>query len=194
MSVHNILPTKENLCHRRVLDESTCKACGLASKTTAHLFWKCTKAVELWDISGISFDTHGVRFHDFVNWLWYLIYKKHVGNDLLELIVTITWCMWFNRNKVRMVQPRQMGSQILHKARGMLSKFQLAHHRPLQHKDAMDSRWVPPSPPWYKINVDAAIFNQLNSVGVGALIRDHEGSVLAAMSKHLPLSLGSLEA
>ena len=90
MSVHNILPTKENLCHRRVLDESTCKACGLASKTTAHLFWKCTKAVELWDISGISFDTHGVRFHDFVNWLWYLIYKKHVGNDLLELIVTIT--------------------------------------------------------------------------------------------------------
>ena len=81
-----------------------------------------------------------------------------------------------------MVQPRQMGSQILHKARGMLSKFQLAHHRPLQHKDAMDSRWVPPSPPWYKINVDAAIFNQLNSVGVGALIRDHEGSVLAAMS------------
>ncbi|XP_075645207.1 uncharacterized protein LOC142616208 [Castanea sativa] len=60
--------------------------------------------------------------------------------------------------------------------------------------DAMDSRWIPPSSPWYKINVDAAVFNQLNSVGVGALIRDHEGLVAAAMSKHLPLPLGPLEA
>ena len=145
-----------------MLDESTCEACGLASKTTAHLFWECTKVVELWDISGISFDTHWVCFQDFADWLWYLIYKQHVRNVLLELIVTIMCCMWFNRNKVCVGQLRQTASQILHKAHGMLSEFQLAHHCPLQHRDAMDSHWVPP---WYNINVDAVVFNQLNFVG-----------------------------
>ena len=50
------------------------------------------------------------------------------------------------------------------------------------------------SSPWYKVNVDVAIFDQLNSVGVCVLIRDHEGSVVATMSKHLPLPLGPLEA
>ncbi|XP_075665803.1 uncharacterized protein LOC142635550 [Castanea sativa] len=93
---------------------------------------------------------------------------------------------------MRVGQPRQMGSQILRKARGILSEFQLAHHCPLQHREAMDSRWVPPSPPWYKINVDAAVFN--NSVGGGALIWDHDRSLVPAMSKHLPLPLGPLEA
>ncbi|KAK9990212.1 hypothetical protein SO802_025197 [Lithocarpus litseifolius] len=32
------------------------------------------------------------------------------------------------------------------------------------------------------------------SVGIGVVIRDHEGSVIAAMSKHLQLPLGPLEA
>ncbi|KAK9993559.1 hypothetical protein SO802_023262 [Lithocarpus litseifolius] len=50
---HNILPTKENLYHRKVLDEPLCEACGLATETTTHLFWECTKAVELWAISAL---------------------------------------------------------------------------------------------------------------------------------------------
>ncbi|KAK9993560.1 hypothetical protein SO802_023263 [Lithocarpus litseifolius] len=136
----------------------------------------------------------GIRFHDFVDWLWYLIYMQYVGNDILELIITIIWCMWYNRNKVRVGQPRQTSNEILHKARGLLCKFQLAHYHPPQHRDAMVPRWIPPSPPWNKINVDVTIFDQLNFVGVGVLIRDHEGSVVAAMSKHLPLPLGLLEA
>lgn len=57
----------------------------------------------------------------------------------------------------------------------------------------MDPCWIPSSPPWYKVNVDAVVFDQLNSVGVGVLIQDHEGSMVTAMSKHLPLLLGPLE-
>lgn len=43
------------------------------------------------------------------------------------------------------------------------------------------------------MNTDAAIFSQSKSVGIGVVIRDHEGLVIAAMSKHLPLPLGPLE-
>ncbi|XP_050289872.1 uncharacterized protein LOC126728032 [Quercus robur] len=58
----------------------------------------------------------------------------------------------------------------------------------------MDGHWVPPAFPWYKVNVDAAVFSQLSMIGVGVIIRDHVGSVIAALSKCLPLPMDPLEA
>ena len=53
--------------------------------------------------------------------------------------------------------------------------------------------WVPLAFPWYKVNVDAAIFSQLRMIGVGVVIRDHEGMVIVALSKRLPIPLGPLD-
>ena len=58
----------------------------------------------------------------------------------------------------------------------------------------MDGHWFPPTFPWYKINVDAAVFSHLGMTGVGVIIWDHFGSVIAALSKRLPLPLAPLEA
>ena len=58
----------------------------------------------------------------------------------------------------------------------------------------MDGHWVPPVFSWYKVNVDAAVFSQLGMIGVGVIIRDHLGSVVAALSKRLPFSWDPLEA
>ena len=61
-------------------------------------------------------------------------------------------------------------------------------------KEATDDRWVPPAYPWYKINTNATVFSQARTVGIGIVIRDHLGLVIAALSKKLPLPLGPLEA
>ena len=58
----------------------------------------------------------------------------------------------------------------------------------------MDPHWIPPSHPWYKANIDVAIFLDLHAISIGVIIRDHEGSMIATSSKHLPLLLGPLEA
>ena len=42
--------------------------------------------------------------------------------------------------------------------------------------------------------MDAAVFSNTKAVGIGVVVRDHEGSVLAALSKRIPLPLGTLEA
>ena len=34
----NILPTKVNLCHRKVLTDPTCEACGIEAESSGHLF------------------------------------------------------------------------------------------------------------------------------------------------------------
>lgn len=178
----NILPTKANLCHRHVLDNLIYEAFGLAPETTGHLFWDCHIAKETWKLSDILFDKHGLSYRDFMDFLWHLVFTQHVGTDILELTVTTAWSIWFSRNKTRLGATRQPPHEIMIKARFLFMEYQDAHLRPTLFKDATDNRWVPPVFPWYKVNVDAAI------------IRDHEGFVVAALSKRLPLPLGPLEA
>ena len=55
-------------------------------------------------------------------------------------------------------------------------------------------QWEAPQHPWYKLNIDGAVFSSFQSAGVGVVIRDTEGKVTAALSKHLLLPLRPLEA
>ena len=34
----NIIPMKVNLCHRQVIDDYMCEACGLGKETSGHIF------------------------------------------------------------------------------------------------------------------------------------------------------------
>ncbi|KAL4603074.1 hypothetical protein ACB092_10G099600 [Castanea dentata] len=190
----NILPTKANLYHRHVLDNSTCDACNLDPETTGHLFWDFHLAKEVWTLADLPFDRTGVRYRDFMDFLWHLFFTQHVGTEIIELTVTTAWSIWFDRNKTRLGAARQSPRDILVRAQAILEEYQLAHQRPSKFKEVVDSRWTPPNFPWYKTNVDAAVFPHLGMIGVGVIIRDHGGSVVAAMSKRMSLALGPLEA
>lgn len=74
-----------------------------------------------------------------------------------------------------------------------MEEFQLTHLKPSRYKDTIDNCWVPPTPPWYKVNTNATIFSPTNFVGIGVVIHDHEALVIAVLIKHMPLPLGSTE-
>ncbi|XP_050280623.1 uncharacterized protein LOC126721616 [Quercus robur] len=76
----------------------------------------------------------------------------------------------------------------------MIESYQLARLAKPHHKEPADIQWTPPNFPWYKINTDATVFAVSKSMGIGVVVRDHEGSVVAALSKCMPLPLGPLEA
>ncbi|XP_042952128.1 uncharacterized protein LOC122289214 [Carya illinoinensis] len=44
-------------------------------------------------------------------------------------------------------------------------------------------RWEPSQPGTFKLNVDGAIFQNQQSAGIGAILRDSKGEVLMAVSK-----------
>ena len=46
----------------------------------------------------------------------------------------------------------------------------------------------------YKANVDGAVFLDLKVVGIGTVIKDEKGSVVAALSRKIYASLGTVEA
>ena len=42
-------------------------------------------------------------------------------------------------------------------------------------------KWVPPPQGWFKANVDGAIFKETNKAGIGVVVRDSQGWVLATL-------------
>ena len=114
---------------------------------------------------------------------------------MLELVITISWCMWYNKNKTRLGSPRQSSHDIIMKARSMLAEdFHLTHFRYCQPSAAEEARWTPPVFRWYKVNIDAAIVKNTKSVGIDVIVCNHAGAMLAALSTQLLLPLGPLEA
>ena len=48
-----VLPTKENLVRRKVLLDGACDECNLEEESSAHLFWHCQRASEIWRTSNL---------------------------------------------------------------------------------------------------------------------------------------------
>lgn len=144
-------------------------------------------------MSGIPFDPLELLALDFMDYLWHLKFRQKIGYKLLELVV-VAWCIWFNRNEVRQGKAPQTSYDILSKARYLLAEFHIANLKLSQAMLKDEVHRTPPDDPWYKVNVDVALFSNSKSIGVRALIHDQGGCVEAAISKSLPFLLGPLEA
>lgn len=58
----------------------------------------------------------------------------------------------------------------------------------------ISDQWQPPPPDVYKLNFNAAVFSGLNRTGIGTIIRNDKGKVMAAMSAIGPSAENSEEA
>ena len=69
----------------------------------------------------------------------------------------------------------------------------MANHSTRPYKESMEATWQPLKPPWYKANMDGAVFSRQKETRIGVVIRDHHGVVVAALSKKLKAPLGAIE-
>ena len=189
----NIQPTKSNLCRRKVLDNPTCEACDEEAESSGHCLWSYPKAHEIQTLSGISFECQVGVFHEFGDLLWYLKFGQRRDDELLGLVITVAWCMWFNKNVVRQGKTRQSAAEILWKTKYLLEEFQTANFKLACHETSDIVQWIPPTQSWYKINTDGATFVNMQSTGVEVIIWDYKGQVEAALSKNLPIPLSPIE-
>ena len=53
--------------------------------------------------------------------------------------------------------------------------------------------WTLPQDNWYKINFDGATFADDRTAGLGVVIRNKEGRVMASLSQKIPLPISVIE-
>ena len=71
----------------------------------------------------------------------------------------VAWNIWYNRNEVCQGKLSQVSGAILHKARFLLDEFQTTNFNVTLQVDPVYAQCKAPRSPWYKLNVDGAIFS-----------------------------------
>ncbi|XP_023896373.2 uncharacterized protein LOC112008270 [Quercus suber] len=148
----NVLPTKQALMQRKILEDPICERCKRVVKDSELLSWMIEKGKSL------------------------------------ELRAYMACTIWNQRNKVRL----NLQASPLHQVAAQLAEM-LAHFKASTEASGMQVRsngsrgngGQAPQAGFVKVNFDGTVFGELNKSGVGVVIRDNNGVVLASCSEKL---------
>jgi hypothetical protein len=121
---------------------------------------------------------------DLENWEW-----RSYSNLELQLFAMLTWLIWFRRNRQRLDQPTDEIVRLYPRALKLLTEFHQAQDNHSQTTHSIEpfarTKWKPSISGRYKVNFDEAIFAETNEVGLGAIIRNHWGEVMASLCQRI---------
>lgn len=127
-------------------------------------------------------------FEDLVQFLC-----SHGSSNLFTRFAMVAWSVWEHRNRFRVGQKTWRVDEVAQWASELLQEFQDMHkkaRRVVDHSE--DLQWKPPNFGLFKINFGGALFAAQVSAGIGVVIRDWEGQIIAALSQKVRY-LGSIE-
>ncbi|XP_039791741.1 uncharacterized protein LOC120657488 isoform X2 [Panicum virgatum] len=121
---------------------------------------------------------------DFPAWLHT---KSEAAEDHEATVFAITvWHIWESRNAVRNGENMMHPQSIAQRAVAYIEMFLLHVTQPKNQRCESNfsvSRWTPPPIGRLMLNVDAALFKNPSRIGVGVVIRDHDGDFKMAFCK-----------
>jgi hypothetical protein len=195
---HESLPTRINLHHRHVIQDPSCGNCNDMNETVIHALWQCNILEEIWN--SVPWGRRMIHNH----YLNFMELFHHCHSDLspseLQLFAFTTWSIWYRRNCQRLNQQSAPLNQLMPRAQQLLSEFQAAQESPSSTSRQSDPptkvSWKPPQPRRYKVNYDGAFFEDSNEAGIGVIIRNHTGEVMASLCQRIPFphSVEAMEA
>ena len=160
-----------------------------------HALWLCPCLTEVWEFYIVWSFRNTERWVDFQK---LILHVEEVVLDL-ELFSMIVWLLWQRRNQIRVGTSATSLGQIAIQARQQLQDYNRVQPvKPTTENANLHTAvtWSPPQAPFLKINYDEAVFRDSNSAGMGAVIQDSEGGVLASLAEEIPVpqTLADVEA
>ena len=115
----NILPTKANLFHRKVISSKVVEHCDQGRETTSHVLLHCAFAQLVWEACSLVVDRN-CTFED-------MIWKCRNGSDpaFFELahFMAISWNLWKNRNGIQHGDVPKSVTNIVFEASQLIAEF-----------------------------------------------------------------------
>jgi ribonuclease HI len=168
-----------------VVSNDLCSICGQERETANHVIWGCIPAQDVWGSCDRSLQKMLNRECEFVRLVDELLGK--LNDEDLGFFAIISKGIWKRRNKV--INGRLFSHPItmVNSARELHSQFKLALERnaepTVSSREEDVVKWCPPPTGCFKANWDAATSGDQKKTGVGVIIRDERGLVIAALSR-----------
>ena len=189
------MPMKQALIRRTIIGNSIYDCCQAEVEDLLHALWTCTKLDTVWvDHSAWDFQ-NSVGFVDFKDLVSWIIAE----GKQLELFAITAWSVWNQRNQVRVQAFAIDLHQVAAAARTSLDEFHMTRQGlELQRQQVVRSaqnQWLPPLVDEVKINFDGAMCPKKKKSGIGVVVRDVNGMVLASCVKikHQPYKVVEIE-
>ena len=149
-----------------------------------HALWSCPELDEVWSDQGIWGFRCEVGFTSVKELLLWMIKE----GKSLELLSFTTWSVWNQRNKVHLNLQASLFHQVAAQTRAKLEQY----YADIQGSEVQvgsngsgGNSWRAPQARFVKLNFDGAIFDDSRLPGVGLVIRDSNGVILASCAEKI---------
>jgi hypothetical protein len=181
----NLLPTRENLCRRRVIQDPSCPCCGLAVESVIHCLWSCPAASDVWGDLLSCFQKCSSFQFSFMHLLEYCF--QTFEKDKVELMLVVARNIWLRKNSLIFQGSFLSPNRVWEESFSFMHDFRMFSQG---EKDVASASsqivhspigvWHPPPDNFFKINWDASVAPNGNQIGLGLVVRDSKGDCIWA--------------
>ncbi|KAL4312747.1 hypothetical protein GQ457_01G025130 [Hibiscus cannabinus] len=174
---HNFMPTKENLCFRRIATDPFCLRCSNAIESRNNLFRDCFFAMNLWTRLGVSWPT-SVGAFDFAESLSWL-FDSNMMIKCSDIIIAL-WALWYSRNLLYHEGKAQTVAEIFIFIRSYRNEIKCIQERLPCSLPGDRIPWKAPPLNVAKVNFDASLSSSEQRSCSGVVIRNDQGMLLGS--------------
>jgi hypothetical protein len=179
---HDSLPTNSGLFQRKVIPTPLCGLCHDQREDSLHALWACSVVTQVWIVApefSEFWNSAPMSFSDLVR-----LVIQTAFDLLLEKFAVTCWLLGHKRNHDCLHLPSEQYSPIWTRAQAFLHEYlSVTTEEKAEKLKSPPVRWKLPVTNYYKINFDGAIFKESKSRGIGVVIRDNTGMVIATLNQ-----------
>ncbi|XP_057794267.1 uncharacterized protein LOC131010650 [Salvia miltiorrhiza] len=182
------LPSKHRLLSRGVAVGGECPICKSGFENLWHSFFHCSFAEDCWRQGGLQSYISGIIDScDSFEQAFSLLLRDS-DNERKAKVCMLFWQIWRDRNAMVWQDVLPVSSRSILRAAVARSDWKSMRQPATQRQQVVTScaGWHPIPEGSFKCNVDAAFFEEDQSMGIGVAIRNHEGHFVIGKSKKLP--------
>uniref|UniRef100_A0A803QA54 AAA+ ATPase domain-containing protein n=1 Tax=Cannabis sativa TaxID=3483 RepID=A0A803QA54_CANSA len=182
---NNCLPTVVQLHIKRVEVSPICLLCHSEEETIIHALVTCREVKKCWDRVGIgTIVNYGASFFD-----WCAATFSNNSAAVNCRIVVVCWAVWGARNNLVWNNNPFIFEDVVAFAFRYLNQWKAAQMSsdsswPILMAADVGEQWTPPAGNNVKVNVDAAVFDDGRSFGLGMVARSSNGLLLEGRMKY----------
>jgi hypothetical protein len=179
----NSLPLRMKLHHRGMQVDTRCPLCFRLDEDGGHCFVKCKKVKHVWRRAQLEHIR--LKLITCVNALDFIEeILKLPKEDKLKTCLLL-WLWWHERNKANAGEVIKSTDDFLSSCDYHFRNIMKAKQEEKRPKQLLKRPWSQPPPGILKINTDTAFQKTSRAGGWGFIIRDDQGTALAAGAGHL---------